>query len=377
MTRRPGRMYFRRSRVEPNKTLSNGGPGCWSWRENKFDNSDDEEEEDEEHSDVSSLSTSSSDDSNSESCIIISCRSDLVVETRVKDTDHGNTNTDALMDPNRPPTPWGKSSAKTRIIRELNDPTSDIHIYLGHYTENDFKNINFRKILEEFAGNNYKLNLFRDNMKRLLVHLEKKTGPFNENKPKAEKWYTSVNNVSKAYSLLFTLHMDEKAHRSLARMSAKEIWQSDPIFQQYEFEKFKDYLKNMANRTDARKKQIHDEYLAFLSDMRKLPASGMTSRGYPFWDTHDASELLEEDEESGKAKELKPKQLWKSRPEYQDFPLDVFRKHIYQLRYKRLATPFWQYKRNKNARMKYEETENLLKEWQYNMLPRSFIGVSL
>jgi hypothetical protein len=367
---RPGHSYFRTLPVKHNKTLTNGGSTCLSWRENTFDESDDE-------SDVSSLSTSS-DDSDAESCISRSgTRRGLVVETSGRHTEHSNTNTDASMDPNRPPTPWGKSSAKSRIIVELNDPTSDIHLYLGQYTENDFKNVNFRKILEEYAGNNYKLNLFRENMKRILVHLQKRTGPFDQNKTTVEKWYTSANNVSKAYSLLFALYMDEAAYRSLARMSTKEIWQSDPIFQQYEFEKFKDYLKNMANRTEARKKQIKDEYQAYLSDMRKLPASDKTSRGYPFWDTHKASELLEEDEESGKAKELKPKELWKSRLEYQDFPLHVFRKHIYQLRYKRLATPFWQYKRNKNARTKYEETENLLKEWQYNMLPREFIGVSL
>jgi hypothetical protein len=70
--------------------------------------------------------------------------------------------------------------------------------------------------------------------------------------------------------------------------------------------------------------------------MRQLPASNTTSRGCPFWDTHESSKLLEEDEESGRAKELKLIELWKSRLEYQDFPLDVFRKHIYQLRYKRL-----------------------------------------
>ena len=44
----------------------------------------------------------------------------------------------------------------------------------------------------------------------------------------------------------------------------------------------------------------------------------------PFWDTHKASELLEVDEESGRAKELKPKALWESRKENQDFPLCVF-----------------------------------------------------
>jgi hypothetical protein len=243
----PGHTYVRRRLiVERNKALSNGCPGCSSWRANKFDDSDDEEEEeDEENSDVLSMS---SDLSNAESSMSSSCIKILAVETSDRDTNHCNATIDASSNPNRPPTPWGKSSAKMRIIDELKDPTSDIHLYLGQYTEKDFTNVNFCRILEEFAGNKYKLNLFRDNMKRILVHLQKKSGPFDETKnAKVDKWYTSVNNVSKAYSLLFALHMDEQAYRSLARMPAKEIWQSDPIFQQYEFEKFRDYLKNMAN----------------------------------------------------------------------------------------------------------------------------------
>ena len=64
----PGHTYVRRRLiVKRNKALSNGGPGCWSWRANKFDDSDDEEEEeDEENSDMSSMS---SDDSDAESSI--------------------------------------------------------------------------------------------------------------------------------------------------------------------------------------------------------------------------------------------------------------------------------------------------------------------
>jgi len=113
---RPGHTNFRMraGQVKNNKT-SNGGP--WHWRENNADNSDDEVEDDDENSDLSSLSNSI-DDSDTESIAKTSNRSTsgrgLAVETSGKDTEHGNTNTDAPMDPNRPPTPWGKSSAKTR-----------------------------------------------------------------------------------------------------------------------------------------------------------------------------------------------------------------------------------------------------------------------
>ena len=267
-----------------------------------------------------------------------------------------------------PPTPWGKSTAKMRIINELSDPTSDIHLYVGEYTAGNFRNVNFITILQKYAGNKYKPCRFKENMKLLLMHLHNKTGPFEHSagghqKSKVEKWYTSVNNVSKAYALLFSLLMNDVSSTALARMSVVEIWQSDELFQQYELEKFKEYYKNMVIRTDKRKQSIRDEYKAYQDDMLKLPRCNKTTRGYPFWETHKASELLEKDEESGRAEELKPMALWKSRKEYQDFPIDVFRKHIYQLRSKRLAAPFWQYKRNMIARMKYEEVERSMKEW--------------
>jgi hypothetical protein len=179
-------------------------------------------------------------------------------------------------------------------------------------------------------------------MKRLLLHLHNKTGPFSKDhrKNEVEKWYTSVNTVSKAYSLLFSLLMNNVSSTALSRMSVDKIWHSDQHFQQYELEKFKEYYKNMVKRTNTRKHLLREEYKAYQGDMLRFQKSNNTARGYPFWDTHKASELLEVDEECGKAKEMTPKALWASRKEYQDFPLCVFRKHIYQLRSKRLAAPF-------------------------------------
>ena len=72
---------------------------------------------------------------------------------------------------------------------------------------------------------------------------------------------------------------------------------------------------------------------------------------------------------------MKPHQLWESRSEYQEFPLKVFRKHIYQERTKQLAVPYWQYKRNKNATEKYEQIEAMLKEWDESQLNRKVHGL--
>ena len=65
---------------------------------------------------------------------------------------------------------------------------------------------------------------------------------------------------------------------------------------------------------------------------------------------------------------MTPERLWKSRLEYQDFPLSVFRKHIYQETMKQLAAPFWQHKCNKNTTKKLDETETMMKDWHQNQL---------
>ena len=70
-----------------------------------------------------------------------------------------------------------------------------------------------------------------------------------------------------------------------------------------------------------------------------------------------------------------PVKLWRSRLEYQDFPLSVFCKHIYQERMQQLAAPFWQHKRSKNAKKKLEETEMMMKDWHQNQFEKGMAEV--
>ncbi|KAL7525981.1 hypothetical protein ACHAXR_006714 [Thalassiosira sp. AJA248-18] len=265
---------------------------------------------------------------------------------------------------NGPPSPWGTSKSKQKIINELADKKSDIHLLIGCYTPSDFSNVNFKQILQKYAGNRYKGSNFRENMKRLLKHHLNETGPFKVEE--VEPWYTSANNVSRAYSLLFMLYMDPTKYSIISGMTTDQIYASHPQFQLYGPDKFKTYNDNMKNLTSKRKKQMRAEEASFKRDMLKLPKINKTSRGYPFWHTHQASELMKNhitDEMLGKVEKTKPQQLWKSRAEYQAFPLSIFRKHIYQERSKQLAAPYWQHKRNKNAQKKYEEADEILKEW--------------
>lgn len=303
----------------------------------------------------------------------VDANSDSPVDTQRNSdmAERQSTNKEAGSD--GPSTPWKTSLAKQRIIDELKNSTSDIHLLVGQYTANDFSKVNFTRIQQKYAGsNNYNKSNFRENMKRLLKNLLNKTGPFKSEQ--VEPWYTSAKNVSRGYSLLFKLYMDPKHSRAISGMSAEEIWGSHPQFQLYELEKFKSYNKNMQTLTAKRKAMIEEEEESYRRDVLRLPEKGKTSRGIPFWHTHAASELLEQHvtgEMDGIIKKMKPSQIWKSRTEYQAFPLKIFRKHIYQERTKQLAAPYWQHKRNKNAREKYEQTEQMLKEWNLEQINRS------
>ena len=101
-----------------------------------------------------------------------------------------------------------------------------------------------------------------------------------------------------------------------------------------------------------------------------------TSRGKLFWDKEPAKERLIEDTKSGKAKEMRPKELWESHKDYKAFLLDDFRGHIYQERHKQLAGPYWQQQRNKTAMKKQEETvDEMYHEWGENKWDGDMNGI--
>lgn len=69
---------------------------------------------------------------------------------------------------------------------------------------------------------------------------------------------------------------------------------------------------------------------ALENDRKIYPLKTITVRGYPRWGGSRAKKLLKRDIDKGHYPRLKPSELHKRRPEYLEFPLDVFRKHIHQ-----------------------------------------------
>jgi hypothetical protein len=87
----------------------------------------------------------------------------------------------------------------------------------------------------------------------------------------------------------------------------------------------------------------------YLEDKQCHPLKQITCRGTPFWSEHAAKKKLDKDLKDGIGQNIKPKGLWMSRREYQYFPYNYFCKHVHEVRYKQLAAPYWQVKRNKNG----------------------------
>lgn len=80
---------------------------------------------------------------------------------------------------------------------------------------------------------------------------------------------------------------------------------------------------------------------------------------------------------AGAVDKAKPRELWKSQKEYQDFPLSTFRKHIYQEQTKQLAAPFWQHKRYKITKKKFDDVELMMREWEQAQLNTSIDALAI
>ncbi|KAL7538558.1 hypothetical protein ACHAXR_008627 [Thalassiosira sp. AJA248-18] len=165
---------------------------------------------------------------------------------------------------------------------------------------------------------------------------------------------------SEAKAFLTKLIRDEKSW--IHKMSPEEIYESQPSFQHYSFPKFKEYLKSLQKANADLKEMVRVSEQEIWTELNAFPREEMTDRGYPFWDTHPARALLEQDVGDGKADEMKPKKLRETREEYAEFPLRVFRDHVHQEKRRKRETPGCVHRRNRKAQKMHEDEVNAMKD---------------
>ncbi|EJK43945.1 hypothetical protein THAOC_37563, partial [Thalassiosira oceanica] len=174
------------------------------------------------------------------------------------------------------------------------------------------------------------------------VLIDRLLGKEQKKARKVVKWKDS-----KARQLLSKLINNDES--LIHGQQAKDVYESEDLFQDYPFKKFEGYFISMVASAAANRKQAQIDNAIISKELAKFPRKPSTIRGYPYWDTSPAAPLLRQDVKSGKSRELTPKDLRLTRKEYQVYPLDVFRDHIYQERRKQKENDMKVVQRNKLA----------------------------
>ncbi|KAL3922635.1 MAG: hypothetical protein SGILL_002105 [Bacillariaceae sp.] len=129
------------------------------------------------------------------------------------------------------------------------------------------------------------------------------------------------------------------------------------LFMQYPEARFVSNLKNLKESIAKDKDATEFDEAAYLHDLKLFPRSEMSVRGYKRWDRSAAQKLLRKDVKLKRylvPVKLKPQEFQKTRPEYLEFPLEIFRKHIYQEEYAQIGRSYWMAKKEAKKKKKAE-----------------------
>lgn len=289
------------------------------------------------------------------------------------------------MSKNPNPPNWSTSDAKLQLTKMINDGSSKIHTTMT-FDElykmeafRVFKRENFRRntgrLYEQITGNKKVWPKAKESKSK---EANATRAPKNTKK-KVEPW---KNSLAKA----FLLKLLTDSSKPINGMTSREVYDSHAVFQDYPFDRFKDNLKSLKDQVKNDNMWAEIEMVQIQQDMKQTKNKKVTIRGYPFWHKHKAKGLLTADVKSGKlliiilvcvgnldtnfkyktgkADTMKPKELWNTRKEYKEFPLDVFRNHVHQEKRAQRESPYWIVKRNNKGLKKHNaHVKELRKEW--------------
>lgn len=113
-------------------------------------------------------------------------------------------------------------------------------------------------------------------------------------------------------------------------MPTREIFTSRPEYAEYGYTLFSSRLSGLRKIFARDMDQAKDDMAAFADSRLNNTIHTHNTRGYPEWDGSKAQSALNDDIEMGLTAEMEPAELWEFRLVYKEFPLEVFRDHIYQ-----------------------------------------------
>ena len=128
------------------------------------------------------------------------------------------------------------------------------------------------------------------------------------------------------------LQDDIIAGRVTDDMNANQVYQMHDEYRDFPIQNFRANLKRLLKTIEKLQERMRVDCEAYGHDKAILMNEAALEEAPPFipWHRSEAKRLLKEDIENNKHKELKPRELWATKTEYQAFSLETFRKHIYQ-----------------------------------------------
>lgn len=135
---------------------------------------------------------------------------------------------------------------------------------------------------------------------------------------------------SKAKKLLFVDLSDGTIPLDAKDMPPQTVYLQRPEFSEIQYERFRTNLNDMRKNIRAKKTHAASDSVALAHDRAIHPKKPLNHRGEPRWEGSEAERLLKVDIDNGMNEGQTPSELWKSREEYQYYPLTVFRKHVHQ-----------------------------------------------
>jgi len=128
---------------------------------------------------------------------------------------------------------------------------------------------------------------------------------------------------------------DETIPINRVLMGPKIAYKVSPVFQKVEYVYFRNKLNDMRNKYKERRAWAEEDDFDLQGDLLLKPRPTYDVNGKPTWNGSEAQKLLRQDlpkylKKKKKNPQYMPRDLQKTRPEYQKFTLKKFRKHIYQ-----------------------------------------------
>jgi hypothetical protein len=168
------------------------------------------------------------------------------------------------------------------------------------------------------------LSRFKQNVKNLFDAVEKEKA-----NPKKQKWATS-----EAKRLLRDAIIAGTVKRGDA---AEQVHKSNSEYTKWPIKNFKTNMNNLFDAIALDYKRMTEDCISYGKDLEIIMEY---RRHNPLpqipWHKSEAKTLLEKDMNNKKHIDMKPQELYESRPEYRAFSLGVFRGHIYQQQKKEL-----------------------------------------